>query len=397
MATRKKSPIRKKPGKAKKAGNNKALNQTTRILLASLFLVIFVLLCLFILTSLRERLLPGAPTVVYEEPMITYVPSKSYDYDDIYHLIDLQLISGPHSLGWRRLPAVEGADTREIFGDFPAAPRFEELVRHIEQTQAPARLIANEQDGIVQLLWREQLRLHLVYQVPAPSEEARRGRIAIIIDDLGPSLSVLRQILDLGLEMTPSILPGTERATASAALLRDVGREYMIHIPMEPRSYPQTNPGDDALLLQHSEDDIRRWMRHYVAQVPGAVGANNHMGSRFTENSEPMRVVLDELKRHNLFFIDSVTISSSVAFAEARRMGLKTGARHIFLDHQEDVAYIRQQLRKMVRLAENHRDVIAIGHPYPETIEAFRLEKDWLEGQEVEFVPASKLVRRYHD
>lgn len=397
MASPKKKSVRKKTGNQKKTGNRNSLNQTTRMILASLFLIIFVLISLFVLSSLRERLLTQAPGLVYEEPLTAYEPIHPYEYDDVFRLIDLHLISGPQSLGWRRLPSVDGADTREIYGDFPATPRLVELARHIEQTQAPAQLIADEQAGIVQLFWHEQLRLQLVYQIPVRPDEIHRSRIAIIIDDLGPSLSVLRQVLDLGLELTPSILPGTERATASAALLRDVGREYMIHIPMEPRSYPQTNPGADALMLKHSEEEIRRWMRHYMDQVPGAVGANNHMGSRYTEKSEPMRVVLDELKRYDMFFIDSVTINSSVAFAEARQMGLKTGARHIFLDNQEDVAYVRQQLRKMVRLAENRSEVIAIGHPYAETIEAIRLEKDWLESQPVEFVPASMLVRRYRE
>ena len=392
MAPRKKKPTRKKSAKS---GKKNSLNQTTRMLLASLFLVAFVLISLFVLSSLRERLLPPSPAVVYEEPVTAYEPTHPYEYEDVFRLIDLHLISGPQSLGWRRLPSVDGADTREIYSKFPATPRLLELTRHIEQTQAPARLIADEQEGIVQLFWNEQLRLQLVYQIPALPDEAHSGRIAIIIDDLGPSVPVLRQVLDLGLDITPSILPGTERATASAALLRDVGREYLIHIPMEPRSYPQTNPGADALLLRHSEDEVRRWMRLYMEQVPGAVGANNHMGSRYTEKFEPMRVVLDELKRNDMFFIDSVTINSSVAFAAARQMGLKTGARHIFLDNQEDVAYIRQQLRNMVRLAESRSEVIAIGHPYAETIEAIRLEKNWLESQPVEFVPASMLVRRY--
>jgi polysaccharide deacetylase 2 family uncharacterized protein YibQ len=108
-----------------------------------------------------------------------------------------------------------------------------------------------------------------------------------------------------------------------------------------------------------------------------------------------MRVVLEELKRRELFFIDSLTINSSVAFAEARKLGLSTAARDIFLDNREEVPYIREQLRKMVRLAQSRHQVIAICHPYPETLEALRLEKDWLLAQGVDFVPASQMVRRY--
>jgi polysaccharide deacetylase 2 family uncharacterized protein YibQ len=397
MATPKKtSPTKKVAKRTKKQPASKlVLSQAARMLLASLVLVVFVIACLLVLTSLRDRLLTQTDVVVYEEPVREYQPTRQYDYDDIYRLVDLQLISGPQSQGWRRVAASDGVDAREIFGVFPPLGRLTELAQHIEQTRSPARLDVAEAEGVVQLFWEGELQLKLFFQPPEPVDTAQHSRIAIIIDDLGPSLTTLRQFLDLGLPLTPSILPGSDRAGAAAELLRNAGREFLIHVPMEPRSYPQTNPGADALLLQHSEDDIRRWMHRYRDQVPGAVGMNNHMGSRFTEHAAPMQIVLDELKRQDLFFVDSVTISSSVAFAEARRMGLKTAARDIFLDNEEDVDYIRRQLRKMVQLAKTQREVIAIAHPYPETLEALRLEKDWLLAQPIDFVPASRLVKRY--
>ena len=108
-----------------------------------------------------------------------------------------------------------------------------------------------------------------------------------------------------------------------------------------------------------------------------------------------MQVVLEELKAHDFFFIDSRTIGNSVAFSEARKMGLKTATRDIFLDNQADVDYIREQLRKMVKLAGKDKEVVAICHPHQETLEALRREMDWLKRQPVDFVVASKLVHVY--
>jgi polysaccharide deacetylase 2 family uncharacterized protein YibQ len=76
-------------------------------------------------------------------------------------------------------------------------------------------------------------------------------------------------------------------------------------------------------------------------------------------------------------------------------MGLKTATRNIFLDNKDDVVYIRQQIHKMVKLAGENREVIAICHPHAETLEAFRLEQDWLRQQPVDFFAASKLVHVY--
>jgi len=169
----------------------------------------------------------------------------------------------------------------------------------------------------------------------------------------------------------------------------------MIHIPMQPKRFPTMNPGPKALLLGQSEQQTRQLVRHYMDRVPGAVGGNNHMGSSYTLARESMHIVLEELRQNGQFFIDSKTISGSVAFDEARKMGLPTAARNIFLDNEEDVAYIRQQIRKMIRLSGDKGEVIAICHPYPQTFEALHLELAWMKQQQVDFVAASTMVHTY--
>ncbi|MCW8858491.1 MAG: divergent polysaccharide deacetylase family protein [Deltaproteobacteria bacterium] len=364
-----------------------------RILLASGFLLFFVALCLMALVALRGKLLPE-PVFVYEEPAHEIQTQKVYDYADIYALIENQLLNGPQSMGWRKLSSTSKVQIRKIFGDFPSDLFLAELITHIEQTNSPAQLQVNREQGIIHLFWQEELQLELRYRVPDKTQ-TQRGKIAIIMDDMGGSLSTLHKLLDMDLPVTPAILPGTDQATSAAALLQSAEREYMIHIPMQPRSYPRTNPGANALLLGQSEGEIRRLVRSYMLAVPGAVGGNNHMGSRYTEEAGLMRIVLDELKQHNQFFIDSRTIGSSVAFSEARKMGLKTATRNIFLDNQEDVTYIREQIRKMVRLAGSDREIIAICHPYKETLQALNLELAWLKTQPVDFVQASSVVHIY--
>ncbi len=397
MTTKKKQPNKKAQRKTVK---KRHLSQNMRILLATVFLLGFVAICLVALVKLRTSLLPENVSIqsyeklVYEEPAGEIHTKKNYSYTDILDLIDNQLVNGPNSMGWRRLPDQQNVQVRKIFGDFPSAPFLAELVTHIEQTETPAQLKVSRNNGIIHFFWQGDLRLELRYQVPAVVQ-SRQGKIAVIMDDMGTSLGPLRELLQLDIIITPSILPGTGKALSSTSLLQEKGREYMIHMPMQPRSYPRTNPGANALLLGQSKTKTRQLVQSYMAAVPGAVGGNNHMGSRYTEESEGMRIVLNELKQHELFFIDSRTIGDSVAFSEARKMGLKTATRNIFLDNQDDISYIRRQIRKMVNLAGENKEVIAICHPHAATLEAFRLEQRWLEQQPVDFVSASKLVHVY--
>jgi polysaccharide deacetylase 2 family uncharacterized protein YibQ len=391
MVSKRKTSVKKKS--AKKINKKIQLTQNMRIFLASVFLLIFIAICLVVLVSFRANF-PPAPALVYEEPVHEVHIYKIYSYADIYKLIENQLINGSQSMGWRKLPAQGNVQVRKIFGDFPSDLFLAELTTHIDQTNSPAQLKTSRKKGIIYLYWQGDLQLELRYRMPI-NVKSDQAKIAIIMDDMGGSLTTFRKLLDLDLVITPSILPGTGKATSSTSFLQNAGREYMIHIPMQPRSYPRTNPGANALLLGQSKEKIRQLVRSYIDEVPGAVGSNNHMGSRFTEEPELMRVVLDELKQHDQFFIDSRTIGSSVAFTEARKMGLRTATRNIFLDNEEDISYIRQQIHKMVSLAGTNREVIAICHPYRETLEALRLESAWLKEQPVNFVPASNLVHVY--
>jgi polysaccharide deacetylase 2 family uncharacterized protein YibQ len=108
-----------------------------------------------------------------------------------------------------------------------------------------------------------------------------------------------------------------------------------------------------------------------------------------------MRIVLDELQQGAHYFIDSKTIGNSIAYDEARRMKVPTASRQIFLDNNEDVAYIRKQIRRMVRMADERGELVAICHPYPETLQALRQELNWLKQQKVDFVAASHLTKIY--
>jgi len=228
--------------------------------------------------------------------------------------------------------------------------------------------------------------------IEPPPLVAGKPRVVIIMDDLGRSLDRARDVVNLGVPITFSILPGEVFATDVALLAARSGYEVMVHLPMEPHSYPATNPGDDALLLGQSEKEITHRVQAYFKKVPYASGANNHMGSRFTEFEPGMQTVLKEMHEKGMFFIDSRTTGNSVAGKVATRIGVPNATRDIFLDNVADVEAISEQIRKLVHLAERRGKSIGICHPYPETIEALRREVKFLRNGPVEVVFASKLV-----
>ena len=219
------------------------------------------------------------------------------------------------------------------------------------------------------------------------------GVVAIIIDDMGNSRREADTLLSIDLPLTFSIIPGLANVREVADAAHRRGGEVMVHIPMEPKGVRNKPFEKNGLLLEMGDEEITRRLRGYLESVPYAVGANNHMGSRFTEDRTKMRVVLGVLKERKMFFIDSKTSPSSVGDKLAAEMGIPAAARSVFLDNDQDVAAITTQIEKLAAVAKRNGGAIGICHPHATTIQALATALPRLRSEGITFVHASELVR----
>jgi polysaccharide deacetylase 2 family uncharacterized protein YibQ len=243
------------------------------------------------------------------------------------------------------------------------------------------------------------------YEVFPPAEElpppalaapagpvAERPRVALVIDDMGYQRSLDEAFLALDAPLTVAVLPFSPHGRRIAAAARRSGRQVMLHLPMEPEEYPRVDPGPGALLTQMTPNRLLDQLRLNLEQVPEAVGVNNHMGSRLTQDSDRMNQVFSVLKERGLFFVDSRTTGKSLAYQSARLLNVPFAQRDVFLDHVQDPDFVRRQLDELVRQAEKHGEAIGIGHPHPVTLEVLRERLPAIR-QRVELVPASEMAR----
>jgi len=141
------------------------------------------------------------------------------------------------------------------------------------------------------------------------------------------------------------------------------------------------------------ESELIKNINWNLDQMSGYVGINNHMGSRFTADREGMTTVIKALKKRGYLFLDSVTSSKSVAHDTARDGGIPFAVRNVFLDHDDDLDEIRNQLRHTEQIAKRTGLAIAIGHPRDKTIEALKTWLPTLEKKGFQLVPISAVVR----
>ena len=281
----------------------------------------------------------------------------------------------------------------------PPSAKSVEALRQSLRRLAPPLALATPEDGVLTIVDGQGKTLLTVQYLAAPPPpkatplpSGKGGRVAIIVDDLGRDLKQARQLLEIRQPVTFAILAIEPHATEVARMAHAAGREVMLHAPMEPQGFPVVDPGDDALLVNQSDDELRSQLQALLNRVPHAAGINNHMGSRFTEDARAMTVVMAELRRNKLFFVDSLTSGHSKGTATARQAGVPMLRRDIFLDNVAEVESIVHEIRRLADKSRRGGGAVGICHPYPETLQALRRELPKLAEQGVEFVRVGELV-----
>ena len=225
---------------------------------------------------------------------------------------------------------------------------------------------------------------------PSP-EEAKLPKLAIIIDDLGyAEPDLVKRLLAEPVPFTVAVLPYQEFTVESADLAHQAGKAVILHLPME--GVPGKDPGPYALKYDLPEREIRDRTRKALTDVPFIEGANNHMGSRMTADPARMHWILEEFQGRKLYFVDSRTIATTKGWEVAEELHIPTIQRKVFLDDDKSFPEIKKQFERAVAFAKKDGQAVAIGHIYPETVDALEKLIPEAKGQ-VRFVFVRELVK----
>jgi polysaccharide deacetylase 2 family uncharacterized protein YibQ len=215
--------------------------------------------------------------------------------------------------------------------------------------------------------------------------------IAIVVDDLGADAARTREAIALPANVTMSFLPYPDASQALSHRAHLAGHEIIVHLPMQPIG--NENPGAKALMSGLAPAELQLRTSWALSRVSDYDGANNHMGSRFTASRADLLPVMRELRVQGLFFLDSRTTEKTKAEAVAQELGMLTGARDIFLDDDQSAAAVKHQLASVEQYARKNGTVIAIGHPYPETLKSLEAWTKTLKSRGYQLLPLADVLK----
>ena len=221
----------------------------------------------------------------------------------------------------------------------------------------------------------------------------QKPMIAIVLDDMGINRKQSERVVrNLNASVTLSYLPYSTNVQEQVDAAIKRGHEIILHLPMEPER-ETANPGPNHLSVDMTKEQIQENLLINLEGFKGYVGVNNHMGSKFSQNCFGIGVVMKEIKKQGVFFLDSRTTVHSVIEKIAQEYGIPATRRNVFLDHVESPEFVAAALKKVEDIAFFKGSVVAIGHPKDITLEALEAWLPEIEAKGFQLVPLSTVLK----
>ena len=252
--------------------------------------------------------------------------------------------------------------------------------------------MAHEKKGQIKKIAEPRITKKKIAAIPEAVKPSRVVRVAIVIDDFGYTMNNLPAFFDMNEPLTFSILPNLRHSRDVATAAKEHGCEIILHMPMASHR-KDVKEEADTLKPGDNKKIVEARLAKAIESVPGLKGLSNHMGSKATEDKELMSGILTYLKKHNLYFFDSLTSDKSVCREVAGSIGIPFAQRDIFLDNSNKVDSIGIELADLEKLALKRGRAIAICHDRKNTAIALAKAMPQMAKDGIEFVYLSEMVK----
>ncbi len=222
--------------------------------------------------------------------------------------------------------------------------------------------------------------------------------VAIVLDDVGLNDATTANLIqDMPAAVNLAFTPYAQDLDVWLARARAKGHEVLMGVPMEPRTYPQNDPGPKALMKDYSDQQNMDALKWAMGRGTGYVGMVTMQGDAFTETAWRIDPVMQAINRRGLLFVDATTSKGQqVTALRAQALQLPYAAA-IRLDDSLAQPHIRSSLESLNRIAKKEGAAVGIANSYPVVLTLLQEWLPTLARQEILLVPISAIGQKALD
>lgn len=222
---------------------------------------------------------------------------------------------------------------------------------------------------------------------------ARGARVAIVIGGLGLSQTGTQTAIGkLPPEITLGFAPQGNSLGRWMQAARREGHEIVMQVPLEPFDFPNVNPGRNTLTVEAGADEILKNLRWTLSRTTNYTAVMNYMGARFSTSPEAMGVMMAELGKRGIGYVDDGTSARSLAPETALKNGVPFAAGDAIIDGVQDRGAILDKLDELERTARAKGFAIGTGNAFDVTVDAVASWATEARKRGIEIVPISAVA-----
>ena len=219
--------------------------------------------------------------------------------------------------------------------------------------------------------------------------------VAICVDDFGFfNNTLVKEFLELDIPLTIAVIPGLKHSQKICLEAAEAGKDILCHLPMEAEKEGWDSGEIPLIRVSMKPAEIEKAVARALDTTPGAIGINNHMGSKATADRALMKTVLRLCRDRGLFFFDSLTTPHSVAREVAKELGTNAASNDMLVDGGDGDT--RENMRKLLSIAASRGSAIGIVHVKSQSLDDLRWMIDEARKEGVDFVTISQMIRMHN-
>lgn len=229
-----------------------------------------------------------------------------------------------------------------------------------------------------------------------PDTEGNFGvaRVVLIIGGIGISQTSTQQaIQNLPANVTLAFAPYGNSLTRWAQQARKKGHELLLQIPMEPKGYPENNPGQHTLRTDVDLQENLVNLHWSMSRITNYVGVMNYLGNSLLTEPAALTPLFSEIAERGLLFVDDGTVNNSVAEGAAVKALLPFAKGQIVIDNVRSRAAIAEKLDQLSKQAKRSGLAIGVGNAFPDTIAMVSEFARRAKEAGIEITPVSSIAR----
>jgi len=233
---------------------------------------------------------------------------------------------------------------------------------------------------------------------PAPAAAAApadgRPRIALVVTELGDDPATVRTaIRDLPPAVSLAFAPFGRDLRALAREARSDGHEIWLGLPMQPRSYPRIDPGENALLVRQSPEETERRLTWLLSRLDSYAGVYSMMGSALTEDRPALDRVMARVARQGVRFLDARSSAATLGPQVAKAHGVAVAVNDRFIDDDPAPAAVEAAFSDLEKRARRNGSAVGLISARTTSLAAARAWTAAAAARGIALVPASTLTR----